>query len=98
VGVLEVHALADAAQLDLLVAGDDLEGDLAAGVADGLINLSEPAAAGGALDGEPLQRAVPVLVLELPHDLRPCFPGVSGVVFYVCDTVVRQNAAKATPA
>ena len=64
VRVLEVHALADAAQLDLLVAGDGLEGHLAAGVADGVVDLAKPAAPGGPLDGEAPQRLVPVLVLE----------------------------------
>ena len=57
VRVLEVEALADAAQLDVEVPLDVLEGDFLAGVADGEIDLAEAAAADAALDGVAFQRA-----------------------------------------
>src|SRR5262249_51541064 len=60
VRTFEVHALADAAQFDGLVSLDDLEGDLAPAVADGVVNFTESPAAGSALDGIPIQRSIAV--------------------------------------
>ena len=57
VGVLQVEALGDAAELDLEVAADELEGHFLAGVADGEIHLAEAAAAHAALDRVAFQRA-----------------------------------------
>ena len=54
--MLEVQALRDAAELDLQVAANELERDLFAGVADGEIDLAEPAAADAALDRVPFER------------------------------------------
>ena len=80
---LEVHAMRDAAQFDLLVSQNELEGDLAAAVGEGVIDFPEPAAAGRPLNGVPIERAVAVLVLEAPvsgsclgdaHGLPHCFP------------------------
>ena len=56
VGVLQVQALRDAAELDVQVAADELEGDFLAGVAGGEIDLAEAAAADAALDGVAFQR------------------------------------------
>src|SRR5262245_7397582 len=50
VRALEIHALADAAKLDLLVARNNLQCDLPAGVGDGIVNLTESSASGGSLD------------------------------------------------
>ena len=50
VGVLEVEALGDAAQLDVAVAAHQLEGDFLAAVADGEVDLAEAAAADAALE------------------------------------------------
>src|SRR5207302_8779087 len=66
VRALEIHALADAAQLDLLVGEDDLEGDLAAAVADRVIDFAETAPAGSALNGVPFERTIAVLVSVAP--------------------------------
>ncbi|OQA01166.1 MAG: hypothetical protein BWY71_00473 [Planctomycetes bacterium ADurb.Bin412] len=64
VGVFQVHALADAAQLDVLVVLDGLEGHLAAAVAEGVIDLAEAAASGGPLDRITFQRLVTILILK----------------------------------
>ncbi len=56
--VLEVEALADAAQLDVEVAADQLEGDFLAAVADGVVDLAEAAAADAALDRVAVQGPV----------------------------------------
>ena len=55
--MLQVEALADAAEFDVEVAADQLEGDFLAGVADGEVDLAEPALADAALDRVALQRA-----------------------------------------
>ena len=43
--MLQVQALADAAELDVEVAADQLQRDFLAGVADGEIDFAEPAMA-----------------------------------------------------
>ena len=48
--MLEVQALRNAAQLDFQIAANQLQRDFLAGVAQGVINLAEPAAADAALD------------------------------------------------
>ena len=56
VGVLEVEALGDAAELDFQIAADELERDFLAGVAGGEIDFAKTAAAHAALDRVTLQR------------------------------------------
>ena len=65
VGVLEVEALADAAELDVEIAADQLQGDFLAGVADGVVDLAEAALADAALDRVALQRPRAAGVSEL---------------------------------
>ena len=65
VGVLEVQALGDAAQLDVEVAADQLEGDFLAAVADGEVDLAEAAAADAALEGVAVQGPLSGTVGEL---------------------------------
>ena len=57
VGVFQVEALADAAELDVQVAADQLQGDFLAGVAGGVVDFAEAALADAALDGVAGQRA-----------------------------------------
>ena len=56
VGVLQIEALRDAAELDFQVAANELERDFLAGVARGEIDLAEPAAADAAFDRVAIQR------------------------------------------
>ena len=56
VGVLQVEALRDAAELDVEIAADQLERDFLAGVAGGEVDFAEAAAADAALDRVALQR------------------------------------------
>ena len=56
VGVLQVEALRDAAELDIEVAADELEGDFFAGVAGGEIDFAETAPADAALDRVAIER------------------------------------------
>ena len=65
VGVLEVQALGDAAQLDLRVAAHQLEGDFLAAVADGEVDLAEAAPADAALERETVQGSLSGTVDEL---------------------------------
>ncbi len=67
VGVLEVEAVGDAAELDVRVAAEQLERDFLAGVADGEVDLAEPALADAAFDGEARQRPLAGAVGE-SHD------------------------------
>ena len=70
VGVLEVQALGHAAQLDLGVAADQLEGHFLAAVADGEVDLAEAAAADAALERVAVQGPLSGTVGEL-HKLPP---------------------------
>ena len=65
VRVLEIEALADAAQLDLQIPLDVLERELFAGVAGGEIDLAEAAAADATLDDEAVERSRAAGILEL---------------------------------
>ena|SRR5438128_1465680 len=67
VGAFEVHALADAAQLDLLVALDDFQRHFAAAVADGVINLAKSAASHAALDRVAIERTIAMFVSKCGH-------------------------------
>ncbi len=64
---LEVHALADAPQLDLLVVLDGFQRHLAAAVADRVVDLAETAAAGRPLDRVSFQRPISIFVLVRVH-------------------------------
>ncbi len=55
-GVLQVQAVRDAAELDVQVAADQLQGDFFAGIADGEIDLAESPAADAPLDRIALER------------------------------------------
>ena len=76
VGVLEVEAVGDAAQFDVGVAAEELERDFLAAVADGEVDLAEPALADAALDRVAVERSLPGAVGELhrghrkPRDVR----------------------------
>ena len=76
VGVLEVEALLDAAELDVEVAADQLQGDFLAGVAGGVVDLAEPAVADAALDRVAVQRPRPAGIGEPRH--AGCRRGVVG--------------------
>ena len=56
VRAFQVHALANAAALDVEVAEDQLEGDFLAGVGRGVVDLAEASAADGALDRVAVKR------------------------------------------
>jgi hypothetical protein len=56
VGVFQVQALGDAAQLDVEVVAHQLQGDFLAAVADGEVDLAEAAAADAPLDGVAVER------------------------------------------
>ena len=56
IGVLQVEALRDAAELDVEVAADELERDFLAGVAGGEVDFAEAAPADAALDRVAVQR------------------------------------------
>ena len=56
VRVLQVEALRDAAELDIQIAADELEGDFLAGVAGGEIDFAEAAPPDAALDRVAIQR------------------------------------------
>ena len=60
VGVLQVEALADAAEFDVEVAADQLQGDFLAGVAGGVVDFAEAALADAALDRIALQGRAPL--------------------------------------
>ena len=57
VGVLQVQALRDAAKFNIEVAADQLQRDLFASIAHGIIDLAETAVADPALDRIAIQRA-----------------------------------------
>ena len=57
----------DAAEFDFLVVLYDLESDLSASVADGVIDLTKTAATGCPLNGVTLQWAISVFVLKSVH-------------------------------
>src|SRR5205823_2531859 len=71
IGVLQVEALRDAAQLDVVIgaAAQQLERDLLAAVADGEVDLAEAAAADAALQDVAVQRSLPGAVGELHTSL-----------------------------
>ena len=56
IGVLQVEALRDAAELDFQIAANQLERDFFAGVAGGEIDFAKSAASDAALDRVALQR------------------------------------------
>src|SRR3954454_20516547 len=68
--MLEIQALRDAAKLGLQVVRQELEGDFLAGVADGVIDLAEPAPMNAAADRESVNRPGIVGVGEF-HGVRP---------------------------
>src|SRR5262249_1006935 len=70
VGVLQVEALGDAAQLHLAVGPQHLEGHFLAAVADAEIHLAEAAPADAALQGVAVQRSLSRTVREL-HGTHP---------------------------
>ena len=55
--MLEIQALRDAAEFDIQIAANQLEGHFLAGVAGGVIDFAEAAVADAALDGVALQGA-----------------------------------------
>ena len=65
VGVFQIQALADTAQLDVQVALDAFQGDFFAGIAGGEVDLAEPADADASLDRVAVQRARSRCVYEL---------------------------------
>ena len=65
--MFQVEALAGAAEFDVEVAADQLQGDFLAGVAGGEVDFAEPAVADAALDGVAGQRAVAAGVDEPPR-------------------------------
>ena len=73
--VLEVQALCDAADLDIEVAADELDGHFLACVADGVIHLAKAAMPDAPLDRIALQRARAARIRELQRPgARPlCF-------------------------
>ena len=64
---LEIHALADSPQLDVLVVLDSLDRYFPAAVADGVVHLAESAASGSPLDGISFEGSITVLVLIPLH-------------------------------
>src|SRR5581483_11534485 len=70
VGVLEVEAVGDAAELDVRVTAEELQRHLLAAVGDGEVDLAEAALADPALDGVPVQRPLAGPVGE-PHRSIP---------------------------
>ena len=71
---LQVDAVANSAQLDVVVLLNHFQRHLAAAVAHGVVNLPEPAAANAAQDGVPIERAVSMMVSKVhvtpsPHPL-----------------------------
>ena len=67
VGVLEVQALAHAAEFDVEVAADQLQRHLFARIADGVVHLAEAAVTDAALDRVPRQRLRPAGIHKLRH-------------------------------
>ena len=70
VGVLEVEAVADAAQFGVGVAAEELEGDFLAAVGDGEVDLAEPALADAPLEGVAVERSLAGAVGELHRGHR----------------------------
>ena len=70
IGVLEVEAVADAAQLGVGVAAEELERDFLAAVADGEVDLAEPALADAPLEGVAVERPLAGAVGELHRGHR----------------------------
>ena len=62
--MLEVEALPHAAEFGIEIAADELQGDFLAGVAGGVVDLAEAAAAHAALDGIAAQRPAPAGIQE----------------------------------
>ncbi len=87
--VLEVHALADAAKLDLLVALHRLERHLPTAVAEGVIDLAEPAATNRVLDRIALERAFSMLVLISLHS--SAIP-ISHPVYWTLETFTTSSS------
>src|SRR5262249_3817446 len=71
VGMLEIEALADAAQFDVEMPLHELEGDFLAAVGNGVVDLAEAAAADAMLQRVPLQGAVAGCIGEL-HPRLAC--------------------------
>ena len=59
---LQVHAVADAAQLDVLVILHGLQRDLAAGITERVIHFPEPTAAERMLDRVPVEWSLTVII------------------------------------
>ena len=72
VGMLEVEALPHAAEFGIEIAADELQGDFLAGVAGGVVDFAEAAAAHAALDGIAAQR--PGSRWHTGTDRRPAAP------------------------
>src|SRR5206468_1527633 len=70
IGMLEIEALAHAAQLNFQVPLDVLESQLFAGIAGGEINLAKPAAADTPLDDKAVERPRAAGILKL-HGAAP---------------------------
>ena len=70
--MLEVEALPHAAEFGIEIAADELQGDFLAGVAGGVINFAEAAAAHAALDDIAAQRPSSRWHTETVH--RPAVP------------------------
>ena len=70
VGVLEVEAVGDAAELGVGVAAEKLEGDLLAPIGDREVDLAEAALADAALEGVAVKRPLPGAVGELQSGHR----------------------------
>ena len=71
VGVLEVEALPHAAEFGIEIAADELQGDFLAGVAGGVVDLAEAAAAHAALDDIAAQRPATAGIQERTAAPRP---------------------------
>jgi hypothetical protein len=72
VRVAEVQALGNAPQLDVKVLTEQLERDFLAAVADGVIDLTEPATLDGAFDRVSVERPGVGWIAEI-HGRLPCF-------------------------
>ena len=72
IGVFEIEAVADAAELGVGVPAEKLERNFLTAVRDGEVNFAEPALAHAPLEGEAIERPLPGPVSELQS--RHCKP------------------------
>ena len=91
--MLEIEALPHAAELGIEIAADELQGDFLAGVAGGVVDFAEAAAADAALDHISGQRPGPASIQK--RTTAPRFrlvAGRHGVIGCIVQSVLHGNS------